>query len=314
MCRPGFVDSWEGRGRRSTNLFDLHLEPIERVEGISGDEVPDKLSGPRRPLIFSGLERHFEFLRSWGLERFSKIDDIVRAQRPQSDGVNYFTEYHRMPLSEFVARIEKGEDLYIGALQMLGRGGERSDKDGLGDLAPEVSLPPWLESSRISSGNLWLGRGGKRTLLHYDPWDGYLTVGTGQKEFLAFLNTETRNLYPYGPLDYKSLINSRVLHSKLNPRDIQERYQSRVRKVRGFRGTVAAGEMIVIPAGFWHYVESAGLNIGINFFVDFSDRNLHFSEPLRTYWIKDNITLMPVRAGRKARMLAGRVYRRFRPR
>ena len=246
--------------------------------------------------------------------RRSKIDNTVPVQRPQADGVNYFYEYTDMPVAEFVERIQAGEDLYIGARQIMGRRGRRSDRDGLGELASELVLPPWLDRTRLQSANLWIGQGGNRTLLHYDPWDTFLTVASGVKEFVVLPPSETHNLAPFGALDYRALYLGKVLHSKIRPLDVQERYQAKFRGVEGFSGTISAGEVIHVPAGFWHYVESSGLNIGVNFFVHCKGRSLHFHEPLRTYWIKDKITLWPVRWFMAARFRAGRIYRYFRPR
>lgn len=296
------------------NIHELETVPIERIDNAASEQVAGIISRARRPIIFSGLEQDFEFLRKWNLEFFAGFSEEVPVQRPEADGVNYFVKYFRMPLSEFTERLGKGENLYIGAREIMKEGGTRSDKDGLGRLYETVVLPQWMDPARIWSTNLWVGAGNNRTLLHYDPWDGILMLGSGQKEFVLFPDSETKNMYQVGSFDFPKLAEGSVLHSKIRPLDVQKEYQEKFRKARGFRGTITAGEMIFIPAGFWHYVESSGLNIGMNFFFHFEDRRLQFREPLRSYWIKDNITLWPIRWYQSARGLAGRLYRRLVPR
>jgi len=229
------------------------------------------------------------------LDFFSHIHTKVPIQKPEKDGVNYFYKYFNLPLSEFSQRIKAGENLYIGARKISKAGGERTDEHGLGELVNTLKIPAWLEPERISSTNLWAGAGNNQTLLHYDPWDSILLLGQGEKMFLVYPDSESHRIPQYSPLDYKALYQGKVLHSKVRPRNVQQAYQAKLSKVEGFKGTINAGEVMFIPAGFWHYVESTGVNIGINFFAHFTDRSLQFSEPLRAYWIKDNITLWPVR-------------------
>lgn len=295
------------------DIYDLKLQPIERIEAASQKDVAGMISGARRPLIFSGLDSDFEFLRGWNLDFFSGFDTKVPVQKPASDGVNYFVKYFDLSMSEFVGRIKSGEDLYIGARKITGNRGELTDEDGLGELYSSLKIPPWIDRSRIYSSNLWIGAGGNRTLLHYDPWDGVMMLAEGKKEFVILPNTETPKVFPYSALNYKALFKGAVLHSRIHPMDVQDSYQSKFGKAQGYKGTITAGDIIFIPAGFWHYVYSTGINIGVNFFFHFEDRSLQLSEPLRTYWIKDNITLWPVRWYMRLKAAAFRTIRIFFP-
>ena len=296
------------------NIHDLKLDPIERVACVTSDQVRAYIRGKRRPLIFSGLDAHFKFLRTWDLERLARIESLVSAQRPAPDGVNYFTKYTKMPLSEACQRLERGEDLYIGARKILGNCAVRFDRDGLGELHSDVVLPPWLDRTRIASANLWLGAGGNRTLLHFDPWDGYLMLGGGKKTFVVLPPEESPKVFANHPLDYKALLRGELLDSRIRPLNVQEEYEARFRSVKGFKGSIDAGEMMYIPAGFWHYVESSGANVGINFFVHADDQQLFLREPLLTWWIKTRVTMWPIRTYRKAELIAGTCFRSVFPR
>ena len=295
------------------DIYDLKVKPIERIESASQDQVLKLVTEARRPLIFSGLSSDFEFLNQWNLDFFETLDSMVPVQEPEPDGVNYFIKYNRIPIKDFVSRIRAGENLYIGAREIMKNLGERSDKDGLGELATKLKVPAWVDRSLIYSANLWVGAGNNHTLLHYDPWNSILMLAEGKKDFIVLPEKETPKVYPYGVFNFRSLYLGKVLHSKIRPLTVQKRYQERFSKAEGFRGSVAAGEMIFIPAGFWHYVKSSNLNIGINFFVHTKDRSIHLSQPLRSYWIKDNITLWPVRMIWKWKSRLFRTIRYFFP-
>jgi hypothetical protein len=295
------------------NIYDLELTQIERVETNSSDEVEQLMETARRPLIFTGLGNDLEFLRSWDLDFLSKMDTKVPIQKPEEDGVNYFINYEDMPMSEVVEKIRNGDGIYIGAKQITGPKGIRSDKDGLGALAEKMKIPRWIDIPRIHNANFWLGAGNNNTLLHYDAWDSVLMLGTGQKEFVVLPDTESPRVHQYGALDFKALNEGRVLHSKIRPLDVQVKYQKKFSKAKGFRGTVKAGEVVFVPAGFWHFVESTGTNVAINFFIHVKDKSLLLREPLRTFWIKDNITLWPVRWYWNLKAKAARIYRYFFP-
>ncbi|WOH36637.1 cupin-like domain-containing protein [Thalassotalea fonticola] len=295
-------------------IHDLNLEQIERVEIKSEDNVRELLATARRPIILTGLENDLSFLSDFNLDSLSQLNENVRTQRPNSDGVNYFFQYTNMPMSEFIERIRNGENLYAGARKVLDSGGVPTNFAGLLDMADKLKIPSWIERSRIYNACLWVGAGGNRTLLHYDAWDTVQMIGEGEKEYFVFPPEESERLHQHGIFDFKALIAGQVLHSKIRPLDVQERYQETFSKLKGFRGKYSAGEVMFVPAGFWHYVESSGLNIAVNFFIHFVDRSLQFKEPLRTYWIKANITSRPIDWYWALRGRAGTLYRRlFKP-
>lgn len=295
------------------NIYDLKLKPIERIVVTSSEEALRLMSGARKPMIISGLTDDFEFIRNWDLDFFSKMEAEVPVQRPEADGVNYFINYLPMAMREVVDRIRAGDDIYIGAKKIMGARGERSDSDGLGELASKIKLPLWIDKQRLHSANLWIGAGNNNTLLHYDAWDSILMLSQGEKEFVVLPETETARVHQYSAFDFKSLVEGRVLHSKIKPLNVQEAYQEEFSKVEGFRGKITGGDLMFVPAGFWHFVESAGLNVAVNFFVHVEDRRLHLREPLRTFWIKDNITLWPVRWYWKLKEKAAKTFRFFFP-
>ena len=117
------------------------------------------LNAPDTPAILSFQFDAFSFLRACSLEFLKELPDPVPIQKPEPDGVNRFIHFQNMTMKDFFSRIEQGDELYIGAKQFFGLGGEPSEKDGLGKLAEVIELPCWIDRKRIESGNLWVGPG-----------------------------------------------------------------------------------------------------------------------------------------------------------
>ncbi len=109
--------------------------------------------------------------------------------------------------------------------------------------------------------NLWLGKGGHTTSLHYDALDGTLMQLCGEKEITLFPPSQLYNLYPLSILNHLLFGKKiRCNHSKIslkNP-DLQQfpdfkkalKYQSKI--------VLHQGEMLYIPAGWWHEVRLLG--------------------------------------------------------
>jgi hypothetical protein len=279
----------------SMHIYDLDSDAIERISNPSINDLKTLFVNTRKPLIFPGLaNREFSFIRSLNLDLFSKMTKRVPVMTPSKSGVNLFIKYDDMPMNAFVESVKSGKKLYIGGQKIHGERGIPTDINGLSGLADNIDLPSWINPECIASSNLWAGSGDNATVLHFDPWDSLLVLGQGKKEVVVIPDVETPRCHPYSAYNFFALNEGRVLHSQVNPLNIQKKYQAEFSKIKALRGSLESGDVIFIPAGFWHFVESQEVNVGINFFIHLADKSLFQQEPLRTFWIKDNITLKPV--------------------
>ncbi|MEM9256401.1 MAG: cupin-like domain-containing protein [Pseudomonadota bacterium] len=283
------------------NIYDGNLEEIERVQIDVSEAVAQLLRTARRPLIFQGLRKDLGFFQSWDLNFLSNMNTDVPIMRPDADGVNQFNSAEFMPIRDVVENIKNGDAIYIGAKQITGEKGIRAEGHGLGTLAESLTIPDWIDKPRIYNTNLWFGGGNNTTLLHYDAWDSVMMLNKGEKEFVIFPSDQSEFIPQYSPLNLSKLAQGTVLSSKIKPLNIQPKYRAQFQKAKGFRATLKPGEVIFVPAGCWHFVQSSGINMAVNFFLYTASRRIHLQEPLRTFWIKDNITVPPVVVYRKAR-------------
>ena len=116
---------------------------------------------------------------------------------------------------------------------------------------------PWLKRVREAAGwgrfdlaQLWAGRCGGVTPLHYDEKENFLAQICGRKHVLLFPRSQSFDLYPYPPshtLDNYAM-------PDLEAPDVFDAYPG-LRNARGATATLDAGDVLHIPAGYWHFVQ-----------------------------------------------------------
>jgi len=136
-------------------------------------------------------------------------------------------------------------------------------------------LPEWqerlpgllrLHASTGGTPLFWLGSGGQCTALHNDRYHNAIAVFMGRKKVVLSPPTELRNVY-IAPLDRRI---QGALTSLADPRtpDFESwpRLRSAFERVR--IAEVAPGEILYVPPLWWHLVESSGVNLSANVWID----------------------------------------------
>jgi hypothetical protein len=153
----------------------------------------------------------------------------------------------------------------------------QDDVNSVPALRADYRLPACLGARSMLREKLWLGGKGLITPLHYDPVETFHWVIRGAKRFLCYPPGVAR-YYPY-PSDSDAPFISRV-----DPDDPRPGQFPRFQRAAALELTVGAGELLYLPAFWWHQVYSRGaLNLSLNF-VWFASgtRNLrHFRQYLR---------------------------------
>jgi jumonji domain-containing protein 7 len=106
--------------------------------------------------------------------------------------------------------------------------------------------------------NLWFGSAGTITPLHFDASNNFYAQVFGSKVWTIFAPDDMRYLYPYPDA-------SRMAH--VSSVDVEapdlERYPLYAR-ARPITFTVRAGELLFLPAFWWHHVTSTSVSISVN--------------------------------------------------
>lgn len=146
-------------------------------------------------------------------------------------------------------------------------------------LLGDFSIPPFFKDLQLRCINLWMGNSEKTitTPLHHDFNDNLYVVAEGHKHFTLFPPEQAPNLYPRGELQavepngiirYASLSGmphlSRV---DIHAPDLARFPQYAQAEPTRLDVDIQAGEMLFLPAGWFHQVSSSGRHIAVSFFA-----------------------------------------------
>ena len=127
--------------------------------------------------------------------------------------------------------------------------------DHLPELARDV--PNWRKSD-LGGPNLWFGSAGVATPLHYDLGINLFVQIYGIKDFTLFHPDDTENLYPF-PADSKMPHCSAVDVERPDLAQYPKYKASSAQRI-----SIAAGEILMLPPFWWHFVKSRTMSVSIN--------------------------------------------------
>lgn len=126
-------------------------------------------------------------------------------------------------------------------------------------LRHHVRLPPGCDRSSRVSIYFWLGPAGSSSPLHYDDRDNAIAQLRGSKRFRLFAPDQGPFLYPH---------EGRPENRHLSRLDLEkwdlERYPG-FAQAQGQHCVLGPGEVLYLPAGWWHQVRSYDLGMSLNF-------------------------------------------------
>jgi hypothetical protein len=109
--------------------------------------------------------------------------------------------------------------------------------------------------------NLWVGASGHTECLHYDPTDGTLIQLHGSKRVVLFPPSQTANLYPfpfYVHLQHGMRVRSWFSRVYPDRPDFEAFPKLRHAMDNRYEVVLEQGEVLYIPAGWWHEVTALG--------------------------------------------------------
>ena len=210
------------------------------------------------PAVLQGLTAEWKASRDWNLDYFSRLVGATKAQvvTSPSDMVYWDPKaglaQKALTVSEFAedlaSRDEADNRLYL-----------QEDMSLFPALRQDYQLPKMISEKPIKRAKLWVSPGRMVTSLHYDAVETLHWVVRGAKRFVCF-QPGVRSYYPYSWRTTAPFI-SRV--DAANPD--YDRYP-RFRRARPVEFEVREGEILYLPAFWWHQVWSLSpMNISVNF-------------------------------------------------
>jgi hypothetical protein len=132
----------------------------------------------------------------------------------------------------------------------------------------EVDYPPLLQNMQSSSWQmptLWLGTSSADTPWHHDCCDNFVLMLAGIKRFTLAPPTDWRSLSPSCVGPNKSLCWAKV--SDPNSPSLSKKSQEIMSKVHKIIVDLQPGEILYMPAGWFHHVHNNGPTVMVNFWT-----------------------------------------------
>lgn len=203
------------------------------------DYLCEKLGNYEFRIRFYGRQRYEQDKRTW-----TNMGSAVESESM------LFTQYADLLRSS--EAYEK--DVYLGKASLKGT---------------PLANPPILNQAEASLGlrmpatdiNLWVGPGGHTTCLHYDAVDSILMQLHGAKKILLFPPSQLYNVYPFPITTHlRHGLKRRASYSQVYPEqpnfEAFPRFKYALEQCQ--ESILNQGEILYIPAGWWHEVTSLG--------------------------------------------------------
>lgn len=185
---------------------------------------------------------------------------------PQMDFLHKNFIYRTLPFDKFVQRaaaeaeheeffISKDESYYLRSLGEDARKEPADLRKQFPDLAQDFHIPPYFEPEQFFSSVFRISSPGLQLWTHYDVMDNLLAQVTGRKRVVLYSPHDALHLYLSGD-------KSEVLD--VDTPDL-ERYPDFVKACR-YECILEPGDMLLIPALWFHNTLALQFGIGVNVF------------------------------------------------
>ncbi len=240
---------------------------IERRVALGSDEFLDQYYSAGRPVILAGEMEDWPALSRWTPAYLKEAvgSAVVEYQGDRSTSAEFemYKDAHRreIPFDRLIDLITSaaGNDAYITAYNSA------RNTEALAVLDRDLgSLDRFLVSTPDQHMMKWIGPSGTVTSLHHDLTNNLIAQIVGRKRIKLIPAAEVGKLY-----------NSQHVFSEIPDLDDPALDRSRfplLSTVRSYDVTLAPGEAIFVPLGWWHQVKSLDFSVTLTY-TNFRWRN-----------------------------------------
>jgi hypothetical protein len=236
----------------------------QSIDRVSSETFEKEYLEQNRPAIITGALSDWDAIRKWSP---GYLASALRAKHV-TVAVSSETQFNYDPnrdAGEEAARYRYTQTDFVSAVSAICEDGpehyylmQRSIPDEFPELLQDIRTPTWLDDQRPAI-NLWFGSAGNVTPLHYDHTNNFFAQVYGRKHLTLFDPMQTELLYPY-PLESPA---SHVSFIDLEQSDF-EKYP-KFREACALAGVIEPGELLYLPAYWWHHVRSLQISVSVNF-------------------------------------------------
>lgn len=249
---------WLLAAYRKGNRLHPDSQVIMRKDRLSRDEFLAEHYSTNRPVIITGMMNDWPALHKWNLDYFARHfgEREVEIQFGRNASLNYETEREK-----FLKRIKFGEfvDMILSAGRTndfyLTANNNSSNKLALPELWEDiVQIPDYLDNADPQSGFFWMGPSGTITPFHHDLTNNFMGQVIGRK------------LVKVTPSwDLPLMRNERHVFSQVDGRGLSPQVNPPNDSPQIIECILEPGELLFLPIGCLHYVESLDISVTVSF-------------------------------------------------
>ncbi|XP_033120525.1 bifunctional peptidase and arginyl-hydroxylase JMJD5-like [Anneissia japonica] len=158
-------------------------------------------------------------------------------------------------------------------------------KKAFPQIQKDVPIPGYV--GKVHGGPfMWIARKGHYEYCHFDPDDGLLVMLKGRKRVKLF-GCDLTTMYP-NPLGSKG----KTVQAEVNCDDPDLKHHPNFCNAVCYECVLHPGQMLFIPAFWWHQVTSIDVCISVNYFFGDSGENIYLSKIMKppqwnafSYWL-----------------------------
>ncbi|XP_071475051.1 tRNA wybutosine-synthesizing protein 5 isoform X2 [Marmota flaviventris] len=228
--------------------------PVPRLEGVTREQFMQHFYPQRKPLVLEGIDIG-ACTSKWTVDYLSQVGGskevkIHVATVEQMDFISKNFVYRTLPFDKLVQRAaeEKHKEFFISE--------DVADiRKQFPLLEGDIKFPNFFKDEQFFSSVFRISSPGLQLWTHYDVMDNFLVQVTGKKRVTLFSPRDAQYLYLSGT-------KSEVLNID-NPDLVKYPLFS---KARRYECTLEAGDILFIPALWFHNVISEEFGVGVNVF------------------------------------------------
>ena len=237
-----------------SKLNKLGDDAIPRREKLSGNDFLQEHYRTNRPVIITGMLDHYAARTKWTLDYFAEhfSERMVEVQfgrdaDPQYE-LNSIAHKRQLKFGEYVELVRNSgssNDFYMTA------NNDSKNQAALKELWDDVgALPEYLDDDPTRRGFFWFGPAGTITPLHHDLTNNFMAQIMGRKRVRLV-----------APCDLAKVYNHRHCFTELDARNVDLARFPAMADVTIHDVTLAPGEILFLPVGWWHHVEALDISI-----------------------------------------------------
>ncbi|XP_075386541.1 tRNA wybutosine-synthesizing protein 5 [Tenrec ecaudatus] len=242
---------------------------VPRLADVSREQFTQHLYPQRKPLVLEGVDLG-PCTSKWTVDYLSLVGGtkevkIHVAAVPQMDFISKNFAYRTLPFNKLVQRAaeEKHKEFFISEDEKyyLRSIGEDPRKD-IADirkqfplLEGDIKFPDFFRKEQFFSSVFRISSPGLQLWTHYDIMDNFLIQVTGKKRVVLFSPRDAQYLYLSGT-------KSEVLN--IDKPDLAK--YPLFSKARRYECSLEAGDVLFIPALWFHNIISEEFGVGVNVF------------------------------------------------